>query len=69
MAAAQLAVQRVVDDKVALTPIKVGIVDNGQVEVLDGLNEGDRVVVRGQFMIADGDEVQATQIDNPIQAD
>lgn len=66
---ATLGVQRVIGEKVALTPIEVGIVDNGRVEVLSGLEEGDRVVVRGQFMIADGDTVKPTQVDNPIQAD
>lgn len=64
-----LHVQRVINDKIALTPVDVGIVDDGKVEVLAGIEEGDQIVIRGQFLVEDGDTVRAMRSDSPIQAD
>jgi len=38
-------------DGLALRPIHIGRINNGMVEVLDGLKRGDRVVTRGSLFI------------------
>jgi RND family efflux transporter MFP subunit len=40
------------------TPVEVGIVSEGQAEVLEGVAVGDLVVVRGQYLLNDGDQVR-----------
>jgi RND family efflux transporter MFP subunit len=48
-----------VDEGVAhATPVEVGIVADGVAEVRDGLTAGDMVVVRGQYLLNDGDPVR-----------
>ena len=51
-------VMRVIDGKVASIAVVAGIATDGFVEIQEGLNEGDIVVVRGQFMLQDGDEAR-----------
>lgn len=46
-----------VDGRARIVPVTTGIVDNGMVEVTSGLAPGDRVIVEGQFRVADGDLV------------
>lgn len=46
------------NDRAVLTEIEIGIKSDGRVEIIDGLNEGDRVVVVGQNIIKDGDLVK-----------
>ncbi len=40
-----------------LVPIEIGIEEEEYVEVIRGLDEGDRVVVQGQYLLKDGDPV------------
>jgi RND family efflux transporter MFP subunit len=48
----------VVQDHIArATPVTVGIEQSGYTQIMQGLQEGDTVVVKGQFLIRDGEEV------------
>lgn len=54
--------------------IRVGIYDGDNVEVVDGLREGDQLVVQGQHMLRDGSEVtvergEAKRAPSPAAAD
>ncbi|MCB1823098.1 MAG: efflux RND transporter periplasmic adaptor subunit [Candidatus Competibacteraceae bacterium] len=51
-------VYRVVNGKAAMTPVKLGLRQPGLVEILQGLDAGDRVVTDGQLKIRDGAAVQ-----------
>jgi len=53
-----LDVLRIDGDIVKRIPVRAGISSEGKVEVLDGLEEGDLVVVKGQFLVEDGDPVR-----------
>ena len=55
--AGHAAVYRVIDGMAYTTPVKIGIEDESYTEILDGLSEGDTVVINGQFMLRDGQEV------------
>jgi membrane fusion protein (multidrug efflux system) len=52
------AVFTVKAEKAARTPLKLGYVDGQWVEVLDGLREGDPVVVAGKAALREGSAVQ-----------
>jgi RND family efflux transporter MFP subunit len=54
----QTEVFRVVDGTARSTPVSVGIATEGAAEVVDGLTAGDLVVVRGQYLLNDGDPVR-----------
>ncbi len=45
---------RVIDNKAALTKVKLGMRRTGQVEVLEGLSDGDTVAIGGLLKIRDG---------------
>lgn len=47
-------VYRVIDGKIANTPVKLGLRRNARVEVLEGLSPGDLVVTAGQLKVQDG---------------
>lgn len=48
----------IVEDGTArAVPVEIGIEQDGHTQVTLGLQEGDRVVVKGQFLIRDGDHV------------
>jgi membrane fusion protein (multidrug efflux system) len=47
-------VYRVVEGKVAMTPVTLGLRRPGQVEIVEGVNVGDMVVTDGQLKIRDG---------------
>jgi len=51
-------VLRVVDGVAHSTEVTLGILSEGAAEVLDGLAEGDLVIVRGQYLVGDGDRVR-----------
>jgi len=53
----QTDVMRVVDDVARSTPVTLGIVGGGRAEVIAGLDDGDAVIVKGQYLIEDGDRV------------
>ncbi len=40
------------DDQLRPMPIEVGLKSDGYFEVLSGLNEGDRVVTSGKFLLS-----------------
>ncbi|MDF2596479.1 MAG: hypothetical protein K0R69_2820, partial [Clostridia bacterium] len=42
--------------------IETGEILKDQIEVLDGLESGDKLVVEGQFVIKDGDKVAAEEM-------
>jgi HlyD family secretion protein len=50
------------DGTVTRTPVETGIRDNGWVEIVSGLTEGDQVVTKAAAFVRDGDRV------NPIAA-
>ncbi len=50
-------VMRVVDNRVAITPVETGIRDNGFVEVLSGLSIGDTIVMKAGAFVRDGDRI------------
>lgn len=52
-------VQTVVGDRVATTPIKVGLTADGFTEVVEGLAERDVVVAKAGTFLRDGDRVRA----------
>ncbi|MCK5557620.1 MAG: efflux RND transporter periplasmic adaptor subunit, partial [Candidatus Hydrogenedentes bacterium] len=54
----QTDVLRVVDDVARTTRITLGILGEGYAEVIDGLEEGDTVVTKGQYVVKDGDRVR-----------
>ena len=43
---------------VVRTPVKTGLVSKSDTEIVSGLSEGDRVVVKGQSYLADGSLVR-----------
>ncbi|MBD3300512.1 MAG: efflux RND transporter periplasmic adaptor subunit [Candidatus Moranbacteria bacterium] len=47
---------------VELRMVKIGLTDGEEVEILEGLKEGDQVVVSGQFYLKDGDLVELTPL-------
>jgi len=51
-------VMRVIDDVAHATHVTLGIVGEGRAEVLDGLEENDVVIVKGQYLVDDGDPVR-----------
>lgn len=55
----KLYVFKVVDGKVALTPVGTGLRAPGIVEITDGLVAGDTVVIEGQMKLRDGMPVAA----------
>jgi membrane fusion protein (multidrug efflux system) len=55
----QPAVFKVVDGKAVLVKIRIGVRRAAQVEVVDGLAEGDVVVTAGQLKLRDGAAVKA----------
>ena len=55
----KLYVFRVVDGKVALTPVSPGLRSPGIVEITNGLAAGDTVVIEGQMKLRDGMPVAA----------
>lgn len=56
---AQPAVFKVIEGKAVLTKLRLGMRRAAQVEVVDGLTEGDVVVTAGQLKLHDGSSVQA----------
>ncbi|MFP1633109.1 efflux RND transporter periplasmic adaptor subunit [Zhengella sp. ZM62] len=50
-------VQKVVDGKVASTPVVLGLRVNGAVEITDGLAAGDQVVSRAGVFVSDGEAI------------
>jgi RND family efflux transporter MFP subunit len=54
----QARVMRVVDDKVELADINVGVVARGIAEVVSGIAPGDLVITKGHYMVEAGDEVR-----------
>jgi HlyD family secretion protein len=57
------SVQVAVDNKVKTQDVKLGITGDGYVEVVDGLREGDTIVVRAGTFLRDGDTI------TPIKAE
>jgi RND family efflux transporter MFP subunit len=53
------------NNTVAFRPVTVGIEENTQTEILDGLSEGDRVVTTGAAGLRDGDRVVLASGDGP----
>lgn len=54
-----LFVFKVVDGKVALTPVRTGLREPGMVEIVEGLAAGDTVVTEGQMKLREGMAVAA----------
>ena len=54
----QTNVLRVEDDVAHACRVTLGILGEGWAEVLDGLEEGDVVVVKGQYLVRDGERVR-----------
>jgi RND family efflux transporter MFP subunit len=48
----------IVDGVAQATPVQIGIVSDGKAEVLEGVAPGALVVVRGQYLLNDGDQVR-----------
>jgi multidrug efflux pump subunit AcrA (membrane-fusion protein) len=40
-----------------LRPVELGVLGDGVVEVVDGVDEGDRVVTSGADLVSEGQEV------------
>jgi multidrug efflux system membrane fusion protein len=55
------------DNTVSVRPVKVGATDKGMVEIVSGLNPGDRVVIDGTDRLADGTRV-TIPADGPAKA-
>jgi len=52
---------KTVNGKAKKTPIKVGFNDGARFEIMDGVNEGDAVLLVGKTAIADGTPVNVTE--------
>lgn len=65
---AQPAVYRVADGKAALVKVRLGVRRAAQVEIVEGLSEGDVVVTAGQLKLRDGAAVKAVGEDVPAPA-
>jgi multidrug efflux pump subunit AcrA (membrane-fusion protein) len=63
----QTVVQRVRDNRIETKPVKLGLVEGGRAEVVEGLAEGDTVVSRAGTFVRDGDVVRP--VPAPLQAD
>lgn len=50
------------DNTVSVQPIKVSHTGVGEAVVSDGLTEGQKVVVDGQYRLVAGSKVQATEL-------
>ncbi len=65
----QTDVLRVVEDVAQTTHVTLGIIGEGYVEVIDGLEEGELVVTKGQYVVKDGDPVRhASSEEEPSEA-
>ena len=53
---------------VSFRPVSVGVEESAQIEILDGLSEGDRVVTTGAAGLRDGDRVVLASGDGPSDA-
>ncbi|MGO1719230.1 MAG: multidrug transporter subunit MdtA, partial [Luteimonas sp.] len=51
------------DDTASVQPVTLGASSEGRVEVLEGLEEGDRVVLEGIDRLRDGAPVEVVQVD------
>ncbi len=51
-------VLRVEDDVAHVCRVTLGVVGGGQAEVLDGVEEGDVIIVKGHYLVRDGDRVR-----------
>ncbi|MEL7049438.1 MAG: efflux RND transporter periplasmic adaptor subunit, partial [Pseudomonadota bacterium] len=51
-------VQRVIDNRVVTTPVKVGLTTNGDTEIIKGLSKADRVVAKSGTFLRNGDPVR-----------
>jgi len=58
----------VTDDKVKQTPVKAGQRNAGSVEIVEGLQAGDRVVTAGQLKLRDGAAVKSIDAAAPVAA-
>jgi RND family efflux transporter MFP subunit len=54
----QASVLRVVDGTARASRVTLGIIGEGRAEVLEGVEEGDVIIVKGQYLVDDGDRVQ-----------
>lgn len=59
---------KVVDGKAAAAKVKVGVRRTGQVEVIEGLADGDLIVTAGQLKLKDGAPVRAIGEGAPVAA-
>jgi RND family efflux transporter MFP subunit len=65
----QTDVLRVVDDIARTTRVTLGIIGEGYAEVIDGLEEGELVVTKGQYVVKDGNPVRhASSEEEPSEA-
>ncbi|MBY6019402.1 efflux RND transporter periplasmic adaptor subunit [Ferrimonas balearica] len=55
----RVVVQRA-DNSFASVPVRLGMMSQGKAEILEGLNEGDKVVVSGQFLIDSEASIQGS---------
>jgi hypothetical protein len=58
-------VQVVRDNRVETRTVTVGLIQTGQAEITEGLNEGDVVVTRAGAFLKDGDRVRAVTAPRP----
>ncbi|MDC7236494.1 MAG: efflux RND transporter periplasmic adaptor subunit [Sphaerochaetaceae bacterium] len=49
------------ENTAVLTNVETGLEVDGRVEIISGLNEGDKVITRGQSMLQDGSSVKITE--------
>jgi HlyD family secretion protein len=54
-------VQVVRREKIETRQVEVGLISGGQIEVRDGLNEGDDVVARAGALLREGEDVRPVQ--------
>lgn len=56
--AGRTEVYKIANGKANIVPVRVGIQQDGLAQVLEGLDEGDLVIVRGQFLVENGAPVE-----------
>lgn len=64
MRAGKTFVYRLKDNKVLLSPVTLGIREKNNVEITDGLNPGDQIIVYGHERLYPGETVQLHQTNN-----
>lgn len=60
-------VYKIIEDKVALTEVRIGVKEKGMVQILSGLAKDDEIVLAGQIKLFDGAKIIVTNKNNEVK--